>query len=510
MITIGAAVANSRTTWLADAPGCASPPALPSALTAPLVPGSMPDAGATSRRPHGRGDWLGPEDFLPDAPAGVDWHDADDAFARVLQRLHLMSGALAANGLRRDGQFGVTDLESVETLDPSTLVMVASMIAMQALGDTAKSTQTALALLAERQEKLRQEDIQKFREQMDAMTADADKARKGGVFGAIFDWITAAIDLVVGVVKVVTGVLTMNPLMIAGGIADVGAGIAGIGSAVCKTMALIDPKHAEYYEQEAAKWGHAQMAFQALGMVVGFGTSVRGFLASRSVTKAATRAFKGGAGEALTQAVKAGDDAAVSAIRARVVSEVSYQVGMEVGKRVGRSLAQCGTRTARQLARRGFNRMAEQFTQQMVEQMVSRAFDNVAKSTAKQVAKGVAVRAADVTSVFGSQAASQGRRAILRGMWSLSAVLRGAMVAGRDMTAGAIGIQRAKLQREARDLQVETTWLQFLMEMNGDDKRRLAQRMQALSAQQGDAAQTASEAVASTGALRIRIAASMA
>lgn len=154
--------------------------------------------------------------------------------------------------------------------------------------------------------------------------------------------------------------------------------------------------------------------------------------------------------------------------------------------------------------------MAEQFTQQMVEQMVSRAFDNVVKSTAKQVAKGVAVRAADVARAFGSQAASQGRRAILRGMWSLSAVLRGAMVAGRDITAGAIGIQRAKLQREARDLQVETTWLQFLMEMNGDDKRRLAQRMQALSAQQGDAAQTASEAVASTGALRIRIAASMA
>ena len=116
MITIGAAVANSRTTWLADAPGCASPPALPSALTAPLAPGSMPDAGATSRRPHGRGDWLGPEDFLPDAPAGVDWHDADDAFARVLQRLHLMSGALAANGVRPDG---LTDRTLTTLVQPS-------------------------------------------------------------------------------------------------------------------------------------------------------------------------------------------------------------------------------------------------------------------------------------------------------------------------------------------------------------------------------------------------------
>ncbi|MGC7556541.1 type III secretion system translocon subunit SctE, partial [Pandoraea pneumonica] len=87
--------------------------------------------------------------------------------------------------MRPQSQFGVIDLASLEKLDPSTLVMVASMISMQAMGDTAKSTQKALELLAERQDKLRQEDLQKFREQMDAATKDADKARKGGIFGVI-------------------------------------------------------------------------------------------------------------------------------------------------------------------------------------------------------------------------------------------------------------------------------------------------------------------------------------
>lgn len=500
MISTATAGGHYRSWWAGDVHDAAT-----DQTTSP-----SPDIARTGRRQGATGDCLAPEDFTPDAPDNVDWQDAQGAFARLLQRLYSLGSSMASGGTRPNGQFGVSDLASVEKLDPSTLVMVASTIAMQAMGDTAKSTQRALQLLAERQDKLRQEDIQKFREQMDAMTRDADKARKGGVFGAIFDWVTAAVDLVVGAVKVVTGVLTMNPLMIASGVADVGAGIAEIGAAVCKTMALVDPKNASYYEKEAEKWGYAQMAFQALGMVVGFGMSVGGFMASRSVTKAATRVFKGGAGEALTKAVKAGDDAAVSAIKTRVVSEVSYQVGMEVGKRVGRSLAQSGTRTARQLARRGFNRMAEQFTQQMVEQMVSRAFDNVVKSTAKQVAKGAAVGASGVTKSFGKQMASQGRRAILRGMWSLSSVVRGGTVAARDITAGVIGIQRAKLQREARDLHTEMTWLQFLMEMNGEDKRRLGKRMASLSEGQGDAAQIASEAVTRTGDVRIRIASSMA
>lgn len=455
-------------------------------------------------------DWLSSEDFLPDATDAGAWQDAEGAFARLLQRLYSLGSAMAADGMRPQSQFGVTDLASLEKLDPSTLVMVASMISMQAMGDTAKSTQKALELLAERQDKLRQEDLQKFREQMDAATKDADKARKGGIFGVIFDWIVAAIDVVVGAVKVVTGVLTMNPLMIAGGIADVGAGVAGIGAAVYKTMALVDPENAEKYEAEATKWGYAQMAFQALGMVVGFGTSVRGFMASRSVTKTATRVMKGGAGEALTKAVKAGDDAAIGAIKQRVVSEVSYQVGMEVGKRVGKSLAQHGTRTARNLVKRGFNRMAEQFTQEMVERMVSRSFDNVVKSTGKQVAKGARVTATDVTKSFGQQIGAQGRRAIVRGMWSLSGVIRGGVVGAREITAGAIGIQRAKLQRQARDIGTEMMWLQFLMELNGDDKKRVAKRMETLSAQQGEIAESASDALTKTGAVRMRIAASMA
>ncbi|VVD59998.1 Secreted effector protein SseC [Pandoraea iniqua] len=478
---------------------------------APAADAASDSAQADAARKRRENDkWLTSDDFAPDMPNDVDAKEADGAFARLLQKLFSINSGLAANALRPQGHHGAQDLASLEQLDPSTMAMMASMITMEALGDTAKSTQRALELLAERQDKLRQEDIQKFREQMDKATEDANKARKGGVFSAVFDWIVAAVETVVGAVKVVTGVLTMNPLLIAGGVADLGAGIAGLGAAFHKTMALVDPKNAGYHEQQAEKWGKAQMAFQIIGAVVGFGTSLKGVLAARTVTKTAGRVFKGAAGESLEHAIKAGDKAAIDTIKKRVSSEVSFVIGDQIGKRVGKSLLQSGTRTSRALAKAGFNRMAETFAQQMTEQMVERAFKKVVKAATKQVAKGKAVTAKSLGNSFGSQLRLEAGRAALRGSWSLSGAVRSTLVGANAVGQNVIGMQRAKLNFDARNLGVDMMWLQTLMDLTGDDKKRNAKRMETLIEQQADIATSASEMVQQTGATRIRIAASMA
>lgn len=71
---------------------------------------------------------------------------------------------------------------------------------------------------------------------------------------------------------------------------------------------------------------------------------------------------------------------------------------------------------------------------------------------------------------------------------------------------GIVGAQRAKLQLEARDLGVDMMWLQMLMQMNGDDKKRAAKRMETLVGQQSDIAVSTGEQVQKTGEMRIRIA----
>lgn len=221
-----------------------------------------------------------------------------------------------------------------------------------------------------------------------------------------------------------------------------------------------------------------------------------------------SRVFKAGASEALEQAVKSGDKAAVGAIKTRVVSEIGYVVGNEMGKHVGRSLLQSGTRSARRLAKAGFNRMAEQFTQQMVEKMASRAFDKVAKAAAKQAARGKAVTSKGLTKSFSARMNTQGYFAMARGSWSLSHAVRGTFAGANGLGQGVVGMQRAKLQNDARDLSVDMMWLQMLMQMNDGDKKHTAKRMETLVGQQNDIAVSASEQVQKTGEMRIRFAAS--
>ncbi|MBN9117537.1 MAG: type III secretion system translocon subunit SctE, partial [Pandoraea sp.] len=96
-----------------------------------------------------------------------------------------------------------------------------------------------------------------------------------------------------------------------------------------------------------------------------------------------------------------------------------------------------------------------------------------------------------------------------RGSWSLSGALRGTFTGANALGQGIVGAQRAKLQLEARDLGVDMMWLQMLMQMNGDDKKRAAKRMETLVGQQSDIAVSTGEQVQKTGEMRIRIAASL-
>jgi secreted effector protein SseC len=103
----------------------------------------------------------------------------------------------------------------------------------------------------------------------------------------------------------------------------------------------------------------------------------------------------------------------------------------------------------------------------------------------------------------------QGYFAIARGTWSLSMAARGVFNGASSLGQGIVGVQRAKLQLEARDLAVDMMWLQLLMQMNGDDKKRAAKRMETLVGQQSDIAVSTGEQVQKTGEMRIRIAASL-
>lgn len=131
------------------------------------------------------------------------------------------------------------------------------------------------------------------------------------------------------------------------------------------------------------------------------------------------------------------------------------------------------------------------------------------RTAAWQVAKGKAVTSKELAKSFTSSMNMQGYFAIARGSWSLSMAARGVFKGASALGQGIVGVQRAKLQLDARDLAVDMMWLQLLMQMNGDDKKRAAKRMETLVGQQNDIAVSTGEQVQKTGEMRIRIAASL-
>jgi secreted effector protein SseC len=183
------------------------------------------------------------------------------AAAKALERVFEQLGASRPH-------VGLSTLREVEKQPMETLMLAATMLSVQALGDVASAKGKALEIMSDKQERIREREIQELREQMDKAIEQQEKAKKAGIFGAVFDWIVAAVEVVSGVAKIVGGVLTGNPMTVAGGVMDLMAGTAGLVKAVANTLALIDTANADKYKSIAATAGKIQLGFEIVGAVI--------------------------------------------------------------------------------------------------------------------------------------------------------------------------------------------------------------------------------------------------
>uniref|UniRef100_UPI0020C437D1 type III secretion system translocon subunit SctE n=1 Tax=Salmonella enterica TaxID=28901 RepID=UPI0020C437D1 len=77
--------------------------------------------------------------------------------------------------------------------------------------------------------------VKEYQEKIQKAIEQDDKARKAGIFGAIFDWITGIFETVIGALKVVEGYLSGNPAEMASGVAYMAEGCAGMDKAGAET-----------------------------------------------------------------------------------------------------------------------------------------------------------------------------------------------------------------------------------------------------------------------------------
>lgn len=211
---------------------------------------------------------------------GVSVRDAALALERIMARF---DGG--APGPR-------VSLPDVERADMEALAMTATVLSLRSFGDTAKATLKALEIATQAEDSLRREQVLQYQQQMDRAVEQADKARKAGVLGVVFDWIIAVAEVVSGLFKMVTGTLTGNPLSVAGGAMDLMAGLAGLVKATANTLALVDPDNAEKHRAAADEAGKVQLSFEIAGAAVDVTSAARNLLVTRVMGKTAIACWK--------------------------------------------------------------------------------------------------------------------------------------------------------------------------------------------------------------------------
>ncbi|MEG3130500.1 type III secretion system translocon subunit SctE [Pantoea cypripedii] len=158
-----------------------------------------------------------------------------------------------------------TTLKTAEQMSVEQMFLAATLMTNQSLGEAASAKGPVLKALTEQRERLRAQQLEERKAQMAQQAEMQEQAKKGGLIGEIMAWVTAVVDLVMGIAEIAIGIISCNPMLVAGGVANTMGAMAGIGVAICHTMARLHPEDAEKYNKAAERLGYMQMAMEIAG-----------------------------------------------------------------------------------------------------------------------------------------------------------------------------------------------------------------------------------------------------
>ncbi|MBB6155177.1 secreted effector protein SseC [Pseudomonas sp. JAI115] len=435
------------------------------------------------------------------ARVAVSQRDAEAALERILGKIPP----------RQDGPPPLS-LKELEKIPMDAMMLASTLLSSEILGSTALAKSKALAIMTDKQERIRQQEIRDCREEMDKAVEKQDKARKAGIFSVIFDWVIAAVEVVSGVLKIVGGVLTGNVSTVAGGAMDLLAGLAGTIKAIINTVALIDPDNKEAYEKIAKTVGYVQLSFEIAGALVDVTSAVRNLVLTKVIPKVTGTVLKKGADAALVQAIKNGSKTAVDQTAKQVGQQVASQVAEQIIQGLTKATLEASKATAKAGMQRfvqqfGVNQMLKQFSQQAIETLVTQA---VARVGHQAIEKGVQKTVEQVT----KEIVKAVRNDVIKAVVKASAYVgihttRGALAGASQITSGALAVDRARLQKEIDQLVLDQQWLQALFALYQSEKDAALKRMSELVEGQSLVLEDGSKAIANAGAVQVQIAAAM-
>lgn len=398
-------------------------------------------------------------------------------------------------------------LASLEKASMDAMVLMAANLSISTFADTANSAMKASKIMTDTQDFLRDKKVKEYQEQLSKAVEQSDKAKKGGIFGAIFDWIIGAVEAIYGAIKLVEGALRCavgdvagGALEIASGAAYLAAGVAGLVKAAAETAILCGADKAKC-QSVIDVAGKVQLGCEVVGMALDIFQAGRAISATRSIAKGTETVMKEAAPK-LVDGISKGSTEAVSGVAKEVGKQVAEQVSNQVIANLGKGLKEAAEQGGRKIA----SGLMDAFSKEAIEQLVTRSVEEVGKQAIK---KGIQVTAEEVTKQVVKEVSHEViKTAIKACMFGSLDVIRATAGAGKAITAGSIAVEKAKLQKQIEELILKQNFVEFCYDWYDKAREQQMKSVKDLISKQGDSLEGASKVISQTGAIQARIAGS--
>jgi secreted effector protein SseC len=436
---------------------------------------------------------------------GVTQQHAQNALDRLV-------AALPRSGAKNDPN-GRFSLDRLGNIDMQIIMSMAGNLSLAVFSDLSRLMGQQMERATEVQTFLSDKRVAEYQKQIDKAVEQADKAKKAGIFNAVFDWVIGAAEVVYGAIKVAEGVLTGDPIALTSGVAYLAAGTAGLVKAAAETAMLLGASK-EKCQEVIDVAGKVQLGCECFAMAIDLFQAARAINAARVVTRGAGDVLKAGSGEALTGAIKRGATEEVQQLAEQLGKEVSQQVSRDAAmKGIGiemveaTDMASAAAKQAVEAEMSLVRNITQSFTREGIAQLVSKTTEKLALEAIK---KGATLTAEELNRQCTKEIMKKMISTILKDISaSPLQIIQKCTGAIQQVNSGQLAIQKAGLQKEIEQLIVDQDFTQFMDEWVDKAKQQQLNRLKDLSHEAQDTVKKLNDTIQQTGMLQTKIAGSL-
>ncbi|HAK5849619.1 TPA: SPI-2 type III secretion system translocon protein SseC [Salmonella enterica] len=392
--------------------------------------------------------------------------------------------------------------------NPAVLSMMMTSLILNVFGNNAQSLCQQLERATEVQNALRNKQVKEYQEQIQKAIEQEDKARKAGIFGAIFDWITGIFETVIGALKVVEGFLSGNPAEMASGVAYMAAGCAGMVKAGAETAMMCGADH-DTCQAIIDVTSKIQFGCEAVALALDVFQIGRAFMATRGLSGAAAKVLDSGFGEEMVERVVGAGEAEIEALAEKFGEEVSESFSKQF-EPLEREMVSPGemeeesAEFSRNVEKNMTKNAGKSFTKEgvkaMAKEAVKEALEKYAQEGEKFLLKNF--RNKVLFNMFKKILYALLRDCSFKGLQAIRCATEGA----NQMNTGMVNTEKAKLEKKIEQLITQQRFLDFIMQQTDDQKKIEQKRLEELYKGSGAALRDVLDTIDHYSSVQARIA----